>query len=61
MFKYSSRPGTKAAEFSDQISEKIKQSRLEDLIMLQKNITNRTNISINIELFSNYLRCSNLV
>ena len=39
MFKYSSRPGTKAAEFTDQISEKIKQKRLERLIKLQKNIT----------------------
>ena len=39
MFKYSSRPGTKAAEFTDQISEKIKQKRLEKLIKTQKNIT----------------------
>ena len=39
MFKYSSRPGTKAAEFTDQISEQIKQTRLEKLITFQKNIT----------------------
>ncbi len=32
MFKYSSRPGTKAAEFTDQIEEDIKQNRLERLI-----------------------------
>ena len=36
MFKYSSRPGTKAAEYSDQIKEEVKQSRLESLIKLQK-------------------------
>ena len=30
MFKYSSRPGTKAAEYSYQISEEIKQNRLND-------------------------------
>ena len=28
MFKYSARPGTKAAEYTDQISEEVKQSRL---------------------------------
>jgi len=39
MFKYSPRPGTKASEFTDQISDKDKQSRLEKLIELQKNIT----------------------
>jgi len=39
MFKYSSRPGTKAAEFSDQISENVKQARLEKLIEFQKQIT----------------------
>ena len=38
-FKYSSRPGTKAAEYSNQISEEIKQSRLEQLIDLQQQIT----------------------
>ena len=35
MFKYSSRPGTKASEYTDQISEEVKQSRLERLIALQ--------------------------
>ena len=35
MFKYSSRTGTKAAEYSDQLSEEIKQNRLEKLIDLQ--------------------------
>jgi tRNA-2-methylthio-N6-dimethylallyladenosine synthase len=39
MFKYSSRPGTKAAEYTDQIPEDIKQSRLERLIELQKNVS----------------------
>ena len=38
-FKYSSRPGTKAAEYSNQISEEIKQTRLEKLIDLQQQIT----------------------
>ncbi|MAV64237.1 MAG: tRNA (N6-isopentenyl adenosine(37)-C2)-methylthiotransferase MiaB [Candidatus Marinimicrobia bacterium] len=44
MFKYSSRPGTKAAQYSDQIGEDIKQSRLEELIKTQKEITNKINI-----------------
>ena len=35
MFKYSSRPGTKAAEYTDQISEEVKQNRLERLIAFQ--------------------------
>lgn len=39
MFKYSSRPGTKAAEYTDQIPEDTKQSRLERLIELQKNVS----------------------
>ena len=39
MFKYSSRPGTKASEYSDQISEKNKQTRLEKLIDIQRKIT----------------------
>ena len=43
MFKYSSRPGTKAAEYSDQISEKIKQDRLQELIDRQKEITLEVN------------------
>ena len=38
-FKYSSRPGTKAAEFSDQVEEIVKQKRLDEVIELQKTIT----------------------
>jgi tRNA-2-methylthio-N6-dimethylallyladenosine synthase len=43
MFKYSSRPGTKAAEYTDQISEKNKQDRLERLIDLQHSHTLKAN------------------
>ena len=43
MFKYSSRPGTKASQYSDQISENIKQNRLEKLISLQKKVTHNVN------------------
>ena len=39
MFKYSSRPGTKASEYDNQIDEKIKQERLEKLIKTQLEIT----------------------
>ena len=39
MFKYSSRPGTKASQYSDQISEDDKQARLEELINVQKETT----------------------
>ena len=39
MFKYSSRPGTKAAEYTDQIDEEIKQERLARLIDLQQSHT----------------------
>ena len=45
MFKYSSRPGTKAAEYSDQIPETVKQELLEELIRLQKEITHEVNSS----------------
>ncbi len=38
-FKYSPRPGTKAAEYQDQVPEGVKQSRLEQLIQLQKRHT----------------------
>ncbi|MFB0515996.1 MAG: tRNA (N6-isopentenyl adenosine(37)-C2)-methylthiotransferase MiaB [Candidatus Neomarinimicrobiota bacterium] len=38
-FKYSRRPGTKAAEYADQLPEAVKQDRLERLIALQKMIT----------------------
>ena len=38
-FKYSSRPGTRAAEFEDHVSEKEKQKRLEKVINLQRKHT----------------------
>ena len=38
-FKYSTRPGTKASEYDDQIDELIKQERLEKIITLQKQHT----------------------
>ena len=44
MFKYSSRPGTKAAEYTDQISEENKQNRLERLITLQHKNTLSANL-----------------
>jgi len=37
-FKFSSRPGTKAAEYSNQIDEETKQNRLEKLIKIQNKI-----------------------
>ena len=43
MFKYSSRPGTKASEYSDQIDESTKQIRLEKVIALQKVLTLKAN------------------
>ena len=43
MFKYSSRPGTKAAEYSEQIDESTKQIRLEKVIALQKELTLKAN------------------
>ncbi len=42
-FKYSPRPGTKAASMSGQVLEEIKQKRLEELQSLQKEITYRKN------------------
>ena len=44
MFKYSSRPGTKAAEYTDQVSEEDKQNRLERLIALQRENTLASNL-----------------
>ena len=38
-FKYSSRPGTKAAEFDDHVGESEKQHRLEEVIELQRKHT----------------------
>jgi len=43
MFKYSPRPGTKAAEYSDSVEENVKQTRLEQLISLQKKNTLKAN------------------
>jgi len=45
MFKYSSRPGTKAAQYTNQIDEDIKQKRLEQLIELQNSIRLKVNKS----------------
>ena len=45
MFKYSLRPGTKAAQFTNQIDEDIKQRRLEQLIELQNSIRLKVNKS----------------
>ena len=44
MFKYSSRPGTKAAEYTDKVSEEEKQNRLERLIKLQRENTLSANL-----------------
>jgi len=52
MFKYSSRPGTKASHYTDHISEDIKQSRLQTLIEFQQNISlmnNRKRIGLNLD------------
>ena len=46
MFKYSSRPGTKAENFSDHLDEKVKQSRLEKIIEIQKKITTDMNMEL---------------
>ncbi len=43
MFKYSSRPGTKAAEYTDQVPEEVMQDRLVRLIDLQKKLTLHAN------------------
>ncbi len=42
-FKYSIRPGTKAAEYEDQVPAAVKQKRLERLIAVQKAITLKRN------------------
>ncbi|NQV29286.1 MAG: tRNA (N6-isopentenyl adenosine(37)-C2)-methylthiotransferase MiaB [Candidatus Marinimicrobia bacterium] len=42
-FKYSSRPGTKASEYTDTVPEDEKQDRLERMIVLQKEHTLRRN------------------
>ena len=44
MFKYSPRPGTRAArDFPDDVSEEVKQRRLERVISLQTELTQRAN------------------
>ncbi|MAV59573.1 MAG: tRNA (N6-isopentenyl adenosine(37)-C2)-methylthiotransferase MiaB [Candidatus Marinimicrobia bacterium] len=43
MFKYSPRPGTKAAGYTDQVDEEVKQNRLERYIALQKILTLKNN------------------
>ena len=52
MFKYSSRPGTKASHYTDHISEEIKQNRLQTLIEFQQKISlmnNRKKIGLNLD------------
>ena len=52
MFKYSERPGTKASNYTDQISEDVKQSRLQTLIEFQHKISlmnNRRRIGLNLD------------
>jgi len=39
MYKYSPREGTKAAEFTDQVEEKVRLERLKEIIELQREIT----------------------
>lgn len=43
-FKYSSRPGTKASEFNDHITEEVKKERLQHIIELQKKHTLERNL-----------------
>lgn len=45
-FKYSPRRGTKASEYDDQISEEVKQSRLQHVINRQKEHTLENNIKL---------------
>ena len=45
-FKYSPRRGTKASEYDDQITEEVKQSRLQCVIDLQKEHTLQNNIKL---------------
>lgn len=44
-FKYSVRPGTKAAELPDQLDEEVKLRRLDELIKLQSRITLGSNLA----------------
>ncbi len=43
MFKYNDRPGTRAAQMPDKVTEKVKQQRLEELIALQDEIARDIN------------------
>lgn len=43
IFMYSSRPGTKASEFKDDVPEEIKQERLNKLLSMQKRIVQKQN------------------
>jgi tRNA-2-methylthio-N6-dimethylallyladenosine synthase len=43
LFKYSIRPGTPAAELEDQVPEDVKSRRFDELMRLQKGITERKN------------------
>ncbi|MCX7794750.1 MAG: tRNA (N6-isopentenyl adenosine(37)-C2)-methylthiotransferase MiaB [Thermodesulfovibrionales bacterium] len=45
-FKYSRRPGTKAADMPEQISEDIKSRRLSEILKLQDNITLKKNTGL---------------
>jgi tRNA-2-methylthio-N6-dimethylallyladenosine synthase len=48
-FKYSPRKGTRAAQFSDQIDENVKQARLSVLQNIQKEVTLRKNVALEDE------------
>ena len=43
LFKYSIRPGTPAAEFKGQVTEEVKSRRFDELMNLQKGITEKKN------------------
>ncbi len=43
IFKYSSRPGTKAAEMEDDVPEEVKKERLNKLLSMQKRIAQKRN------------------
>jgi tRNA-2-methylthio-N6-dimethylallyladenosine synthase len=45
-FKFSPRPGTKAAEMKNQVPENIKSERLTEILKIQDNITERINKSL---------------
>ena len=45
-FKYSQRPGTRASEYADQLTEKIKSQRLKKLLEIQEKIVHEKNQSL---------------